>query len=324
MTAINDIQIENFVRAETHNYFEKFANSGQFGKIIHTKTIADVAHQDVIRMNRDTLYSAGLFDLRSPLTINLPEPDGRFQSLAIINEDHFVQGVYYGPKEVKITEELAQSRYVYCIIRTFVDPNSPEDIKKANKLQDAISWQQETAGVLELPRWNTEKLNELRSKILELTPYLGSSENAFGKKGEVDSLLHFFGTAFGWGGNPKEEATYLSYTVEKNDGRTPYSLCLKDVPVNGFWSVTVYNKDGFLEKNEKDIYSINNVTAKRASDGSVTVHFGGDSSLTNRIPITNGWNYVLRLYRPRPEILKGQWQAPKAQPQLEEGASLTH
>jgi hypothetical protein len=76
----------------------------------------------------------------------------------------------------------------------------------------------------------------------------------------------------------------------------------------------VYNKDGFFEKNARDAYTVNSVTAKPNSDGSVTIHFGGDASAPNCIPIMRGWNYVTRMYRPRKEILDGTWKFPEAQP----------
>ena len=100
----------------------------------------------------------------------------------------------------------------------------------------------------------------------------------------------------------------------KNDGETPYVLKVKDVPVDGFWSVSVYNAEGYFEKNEANAYSFNNITAKKDSDGSITIHFGGDPKQSNYIPITKGWNYTARLYRPRKEILDGSWKFPEATP----------
>jgi hypothetical protein len=46
----------------------------------------------------------------------------------------------------------------------------------------------------------------------------------------------------------------------------------------------------------------------------VTVHFGGDPKAPNFLPITPGWNYIVRLYRPRPEVLEGKWRFPKPEP----------
>ena len=53
------------------------------------------------------------------------------------------------------------------------------------------------------------------------------------------------------------------------------------------------------------------ITATPNDDGSVTVHFGGcGDGRPNCLPIMDGWNYVVRLYRPRPEILDGTWNFP--------------
>ena len=41
------------------------------------------------------------------------------------------------------------------------------------------------------------------------------------------------------------------------------------------------------------------------------VHFGGDGKAANFLAIKPGWNYVLRLYRPKQEILDGIWKAPE-------------
>jgi hypothetical protein len=64
-----------------------------------------------------------------------------------------------------------------------------------------------------------------------------------------------------------------------------------------------------------DAYSLNNITAKRGADGSVTIQFGGcDGKIPNCLPIMKGWNYMVRLYRPRAEILHDKWKFPHATP----------
>jgi hypothetical protein len=59
---------------------------------------------------------------------------------------------------------------------------------------------------------------------------------------------------------------------------------------------------------------VNNVTAKKNPDGSATVHFGGDPSQSNFLPITPGWNYIVRMYQPDKEVINGTWKFPEAQP----------
>jgi hypothetical protein len=140
-----------------------------------------------------------------------------------------------------------------------------------------------------------------------------TTQRQFGRKDEVDPIFHLMRTATGWGGNPPEDAFYIEVFPAANDGKTVHRLTVKDVPVDGFWSVSVYNKDGFFEKNDRGVYSLNNVTAKKGADGSVTVQFGGcDSAAGNCIPISPGWNYVVRLYRPRKQVLDGSWKFPEA------------
>ena len=118
------------------------------------------------------------------------------------------------------------------------------------------------------------------------------------------------------GGNPQKDATYLNVYPTKNDGKTVYSMTIpKDVPVNGFWSISVYNKAGYFEKNELNSYTLNNITAKTNADGRYTIQFGDCTKTSvNCLPITDGWNYMVRLYQPQASILDGSWKFPVAQP----------
>jgi hypothetical protein len=70
-------------------------------------------------------------------------------------------------------------------------------------------------------------------------------------------------------------AIYLNVNPKANGAETPLVLTVEDVPVDGFWSVAVYDKVGFFEPPEAAA-SLNNVTAKKDADGGVTIHFGGD------------------------------------------------
>jgi len=90
-----------------------------------------------------------------------------------------------------------------------------------------------------------------------------------------------------------------------------YELTVGDVPVDGFWSISVYNAEGYFEPNEQGAYSVNSVTATPNDDGTTTVRFGDHpDGAVNVIPVPEGWNYLIRLYRPRPEVLDGSWTFP--------------
>ena len=197
-------------------------------------------------------------------------------------------------------------------IRTLVDPNDSKDLDEVHKLQDAITVSQKEVGNLELPNWDQASLKEIREALLVLAKHTDGFKQAFGTKEQVDPIMHLIGTAAGWGGNPDKDATYIGAAVPKNDGTTVYKLRVKDVPVDAFWSVSVYNAEGYFEKNPYNAYSLNNLAAKKEPDGAVTIQFGEcDGIIPNCLPIMANWNYTVRLYRPGAEILSGEWTFPK-------------
>lgn len=312
------VTIDNFARAESDMYFAgSIKDAGGIGKFFHNREPTPIDKQTVIRMNRDTLYSGAVFDLDAgPVTITLPNAGKRLMSLEVISEDHYAPMVVYAPKQVTLTKENVGTRYAMAAVRTLADPNDPNDLKQVHALQDAIKVSQKSPGKFEVPNWNTQQQKEIRDALLVLSKYNSGFDNAMGPRGKVDPIRHLLVTAGGWGANPDKDARYASITPEKNDGTTIYKLRVPgNVPVDGFWSITLYNGDGFLQKNEYNAYSINNITAKKESDGAVNVQFGGcDGKIPNCLPIMKGWNYTVRLYRPRPEILNGKWKFPEAQP----------
>jgi hypothetical protein len=305
---------DNFNRAESDFNFKKKVDDGMFGKFGHVREPAPIEKQLVIRINRDTLFSWGVFDLAEPVTIVKPDTGKRFQSMLVVNEDHYVKLIAYVPGEYVLTRKKMGTRYVQVAFRTFVDPNDPEDVKAARAIQDKIVVKQAAPGRYEIPDWDEVLQKKVRDGLLLMGSTLPDSKRMFGDVHQVDPIRHMIGTAAGFGGNPESDAVYVNMFPEKNDGATPYVLKVRDVPVDGFWSVSVYSAEGFFQKNDANAYSFNNITAKKDSDGGVTIHFGGDPKLSNYLPIMKGWNYTARLYRPRKEILSGSWKFPNAQP----------
>jgi hypothetical protein len=164
-----------------------------------------------------------------------------------------------------------------------------------------------------VPDYDEDSLTATRQALLELAKGLGGFDRAFGRREAVDPVRHLIGSAAGWGGLPEEEAYYVNVNPGLPVGE--YQLTVGNVPVDGFWSISLYNPAGYFEANEQNAYSVNNITATPNSDGTVTVHFGGcRAARTNCLPIMDGWNYIVRLYRPRPEILDGTWTFPSVEP----------
>ncbi|SOX52148.1 hypothetical protein MAAFP003_811, partial [Mycobacterium ahvazicum] len=297
-------------------YFGNIVNGGGFGKFMHIRELTPLDNQLVVRPNRDTLYSAGVFDLdAAPVTIVLPDPAGRFMSMQVITEDHYVPAVFYGQGEHTLTRDDVGTRYVAVVIRTLVDPDDDADLDEVHRLQDAVAVHHEATGTFETPNWDPVSQQAVREALVALSATLPDSHRMFGTQDATDPVRHLAGSASAWGGNPEKDAIYFSSHPAENDGATVYRLTVGEVPVDGFWSVTVYNKDGYFTPNPLNAYSLNNITARRDDSGAITIQFGGcDTATANCLPITAGWNYLVRLYRPQQRVLDGQWTFPEAQP----------
>jgi len=311
------VTVDTFIRAESDRAFAGIVQQNGFGKFNHSRELTPLDKQVVPRQNRDTLYSSAVFDLDAgPVTITLPDAGKRFMTLMTIDQDHYVVEVVYDSKPHTYMREQVGTRYLFVAARTLVDPADANDVQQVHKLQDAIKVDRPGGpGRFEVPRWDQSAQKKLRDALLVLNETLPDLRRAGGRRGEVDPVRHLIATASAWGLNPDKDAIYLNVTPSRNDGATVYRLTVKDVPVDGFWSISLYNAQGYFEPNKENAYTLNNITAKKNADGSVTIQFGGcDGKTPNCLPTIRGWNYIVRLYRPRAEILNGSWKFPEAQP----------
>jgi hypothetical protein len=306
------INVENFVRAETDRMFgDLAAASGGSNRWRHVREPAPLDQQTVIRTNRDTLYSAAVVDISQGATVTIPDAGDRYLSLMVVNQDHYINAVLHEPGAHELTTAQFDTPWVLLAARILVDPNDPADVAVATAIQDELGLSVVSDASFTCPQYDTASLDATRRSLLELGRGLPSFAGAFGRKDEVDAVKHLIGTAGGWGGLPASEAFYIN--VDPGLPVADFSLTARDVPVDAFWSVTVYSADGYLVPNDKGVNSLNSLTAAKNPDGSVTIRFGsGDAP--NTIPIVEGWNYTVRLYRPRPEILEGRWTFPPATP----------
>src|SRR5271156_6440305 len=112
---------DNFVRAESDLYFSGVVKDGGFGKFMHRREPTPIAKQTVIRMNRDTLYSAAVFDLHAgAVTISLPDAGKRFLSMQVIDEDEYTPEVVYGAGVHTLTKDEIGARYILAAVRILV------------------------------------------------------------------------------------------------------------------------------------------------------------------------------------------------------------
>ena len=307
------VNVENFPHAETDMQIGRMLKStGGVNQWDHKRSPTPLDQQNVIRMNRDTIYSFAVVDISKGATITMPEAGRRYLSTMVVNNDGYMNKVYLGGGTYELTMEEFGTPYVVLAVRTLVDASDAEDVKAANALQDKMKIEAASATPFPMPNYDMDSYNATYKPILELSKGIPDTREMFGKKEDVDPVRFILGSAFGWGGLPVEDAYYLNEDPKLPVGE--YEITVRDVPVDAFWSVSVYNKDGYYEKNDFNAYSVNNISGTPNPDGSFTIHLGGCADKrVNCVPLTEGWNYIVRLYQPRKEILDGEWTFPQPQ-----------
>ena len=306
------VNVDNFTRIESDRMFAAMAHdAGGVNRWLHFLQPTPLEHQPIIRLNRDTLYSAIVVDASAGFRLTLPDAAGRYMSAMVVDQDHFLPAVWHDSGTHTLTRDEAGTDHVLIGVRTLVDPADADDVAIVNTLQQQLRIETPAATPFEPAAVDEASYVATREALLELSRGLPDFSGAFGRREDVDPVHHLLGTASGWGGLPQSEAFYVN--VEPGLPVGDYELTVGDVPVDAFWSVSVYNAAGYFEPNDSGVNNVNSVTAQRNPDGTTTVGFGnGDAP--NTIPITEGWNYLVRLYRPHAEVLSGAWTFPAARP----------
>jgi len=320
------VTIDNFARAASDIEFDKYVKlAGGINKFYHFREPTPVDNQPTIRMNRDTLYSTAIVDISEGATLTLPDVGDRYMSAMIVNQDHFINEVFYGGGTYTLDMETFDTPYVIVYMRTLVDADDPNDVAAVNAIQDQMKIEAVSSNPFNLPDYDKEAYETLVDLTNQLLPFSTNKvTGVFGRKEDVDPVRHLIGTGIGWAGLPHNHAYYPANVPNLPVGEYKIEVP-PEVPVGAFWSVTVYNADGYMEPNDLGRNNYNNVSAEPNDDGSITIHLGAcDDGRVNCIPITPGWSYAVRLYQPRAEILDGSWSFPLSNRRTEPQGALPH
>ena len=312
--AVAPIQVTalNYVRAKTALQFDKYLAraGGKLNTFAHGRKMVDIDNRSSKRLNRDTLYSVAIVDISKGASIRMPESGDRYMSVQVVNQDGFTNKIFHDAGHHDLTIADFDTPYVWLLVRTLVLDSIAADVEAAHVLQDQLFISSASEQPYTHTNYDSVSMLATTELLLELGKGIADNSSAAGTKEQVNPIKQLLLSAFGFGTLPETESLLL--TVQPNlPIDKGYVLKVKDVPVDGFWSLTMYNKEGYFNKNKYDSYSFGDRTAKKNTDGSITLHFGGDPSSVNYIPITEGWNYVVRMYRPRDELLKGTWKFPE-------------
>lgn len=264
-------------------------SAGGVNKLMEMPTPSSIPEEQmVVRMNRDTYYSSVVLDVSEDAFITIPETD-RYASTQIIDENHETQPMIYGPGRHKIT---AKTDHVFVIIRTL------EDDARRNLLIEAKSNKP-----FVMKEWDMESFKKLEEEGNAVFVNGYDQSKAFGSKetGQT-TYMNFIGAAGGWGGAMVVDNIYQSTGYLDIEGC--YEMTFPDPMDKYFWSVTVYNSNGYMFNDVANISSEMDPVINK--DGTITVRFGCDD-LANNIPIREGnttgkFNVVMRHYGPSDNV----------------------
>lgn len=308
------VTTETYCRAETdRTFFNTLRMTGGVNRFFCFRQVTPLDNQTVVRMNKDTLYAAAIVDTAKGASITVPPmPDGRYCSVMLVDNDHYSAGVIYTAGRHPLPQD---TKYLGLLVRIqLLRPDDPADVALVNGLQDKFTIEAGSADPFPEPTWDLKSLDELKAKYnAEFAKFDKYPDGWMGKRGEADESIRHVGCAGAWGLFPNRDAVYINY-----NGGLPADRCHRAtyrVPENdAFWSITVYGADGYM-KSANSI--LNAANTKMNADGTFTVHFGSQEAcgdVPNRLDAPEGWNFLMRVYRPGRSVLDGSYELPDPVP----------
>jgi hypothetical protein len=297
---------ENYPTVESSRQFAiQINDAGGINTLYKFNGVAKLDDQPIIRLNQDTVYTMGVVDVSKGATLTIPDAGNRFISTTFVDSDHYVHVAKYG---AGIYDFPQDTDYIFVNVRIGSETGSAEEDAIIAKLQDQIIVNANSA--IPFTPINYDKASFEATHRLLLAEFMTGKHDPttmFNVKGVVIEEARQVGAAIGWGGNQMVDNIWSVYP-DSTDFSCQSTTFEDPKNEGGFWSVTVYNKDGFL-------FAENNVNSYRANmndDGTYTVRFGCEGQANNIDTKTGNetdtWNAILRAYRPSKLVQSGEWE----------------
>jgi hypothetical protein len=341
--------IQDFPYQETHKYLKMYTR-GNSAALNHwlkgsEPKLIKAGEDRIVRSNNDTFYKAAFVYLEDgPIVLNADaSSDERFSSIQLIDDRNVnyqnlihpngQYTIYYGEEPDNVVGEAipAPSKLGLVLVRVEVkDINNETDVAAAAAIFEGITLMAKPVSQFPqldlLGAYSTEVATEAQRQIDQTIATASFTDLIVGpgqQPGrEVSFLNHAAGTKVGWGGPDPAHSAYNMIRLDDAGepmlgSQGPYELTTTEPPVNAFWSITVYDTDrgGFLHPNKDDKYHINNTTAVRNPDGTVTFTFRQicTASDINCLEVPAGrFDLAARYYLPKQDIIMGIWRMPSA------------
>ena len=278
----------------------------------HKRQLTPTDKQPVVRMNRDTYYSMAVIDVSKGASITMPEiPEGKYMSIQPVTEDHRIQTMKYGAGIFDLTTHMGT--HLYVIIR--LDATFTE--AEAKEIQDKMSISANSNNAFSAMSVNEESFaaveNALKAKMPSVIKRDGvdALKGMFTDPGDASNEIftqekYELGAALGWGGAQMVDNIYElsgNYAADRC-----YQLTFEDPKNLAFWSITVYNKKGFMFN---DLANFSSNTAQANADGTYTISFGCGADAPNNLEIANPsdvFNIAVRHYQPSKRVFDDDYR----------------
>lgn len=303
---------ESYPTDETSRQILKSQDLEGVNNFNHKRQLTPTDKQPVVRMNRDTYYSMALIDVSKGASITMPEiPDGKYMSIQPVTEDHRIQAMKYGPGTFELTTHTGT--HLYVIVR--LDATFTE--AEVKEIQDKMSINANSNNAFTAMPVDEESFTAVENALKAKMPSVIKRDGVDALKGMFtnprDSSNELFnqekyelGAALGWGGAQMIDNIYElsgNYSADRC-----YQMTFEDPKNLAFWSITVYDKNGFMFN---DLANFSSNTAQANADGTYTISFGCGADAPNNLEIANPsevFNIAVRHYQPSKRVFEDDYR----------------
>ena len=290
--ATTPVTMENYVIAESDWYFAGVQEKVGVNVWMHDDPVSK-NNQQVIRSNRDVVYSIAIVDVSKGATFTVPNSQG-FQAIHIIDEAHLFHQVVLNGETLTVNANDIEGEYVYLLARTLDNG----DYKNTKKRQAGLSFVAKANRPYPGKGFDAKEVVALRE---ELVRQVNTGEqtleghDAFGKTlADVNPHNYLYASAYGWGGLPMTTAQYVPLQVSSGTcQRWTLPKPALDWENNAFMSATFYGADGWIKVD--DFYISHGDMIEKGNTLSFTTNC---AKSVNNATVDNGGNFVIRMYLP--------------------------
>ena len=297
---------ESYPTDETSRQILKSQDLVGINAFSHKRQLTPTDNQPVVRMNRDTYYSMAVIDVSKGASITMPEiSEGKYMSIQPVTEDHRIQAMKYGAGTFDLTTHTGT--HLYVIIRldaTFTEAETKE-------IQDKMSISANSNNAFTAMPVDEDSFTAVENALKAKMPTVLKRDGVGALKGMFtdpnDASNEIFtqekyklGAALGWGGAQMIDNIYELSPNYSTDNC--YQLTFEDPKNLAFWSITVYDKKGFMFN---DLANFSSNTAQANADGTYTISFGCGADSPNNLDIANPsevFNIAVRHYQPSKRV----------------------